>query len=58
LDGVLADKSYKEIALELYTPTVVKTEWYEGSWLKARIRRRVAKAKHLMDNGYRDFLIN
>ena len=53
LDGRLAGKSWREIAVDMYGTKRVAAEWNTESWLRSRVRRRGKKARILMESGYR-----
>ena len=53
LDGRLAGRSLRMIAVDLYGARRVAEEWSCGGWMKARVRWRVARALWLMNGGYR-----
>lgn len=57
LDLIQAERSHRQIAIDLYGQAEVDAEWYEGSALRSKIRRRIKKALYLMNGGYRDLLI-
>lgn len=54
LDGHLAGKSDRELAVDLYGCERVAAEWSEDSWMRSAVRRRVRKARMIMNRGYRD----
>ena len=53
LDGRLAGKSLREIAIELYGERRVSEDWSRNGSMKARVRWRVERALWLMNGGYR-----
>lgn len=57
LDGVLTGKSQRQIAINLYGKAEIDAEWYDGSAIRGRVRRRIHKSLYLMNGGYRDLLI-
>lgn len=58
LDGRLAGKTYREIAITIFGEKRVAEEWQGPSqFLKDRTRRLVAKGTELMMGGYRDLLL-
>ncbi|WP_334538087.1 DUF2285 domain-containing protein [Bradyrhizobium sp. AZCC 2230] len=57
LDGALAGKTYRQIAIAIFGEKHVAEEWNGMSqFLKDRTRRLVAKGRELMQGGYRDLL--
>ena len=54
LDGRLAGKSWREIAIDLYGAERVAADWHTESWMRSRVRRLGKKAHFLMESGYRD----
>lgn len=54
LDGRLAGKSWREIAVDLYGAHSVARQWHPDGWMRARVRRRGRKARALMESGYRE----
>lgn len=58
LDGSLAGRTYREIAITIYGERRVAEDWQGPSlFLKDRMRRLVAKGTELMNGGYRDLLL-
>ncbi|MFQ5534959.1 MAG: DNA -binding domain-containing protein [Sphingomonadales bacterium] len=55
---MLAKKSHRQIAIDLFGPDEVKAEWYDGGRIRSLVRRRIEKSKHLMNGGYRDLVIS
>ena len=45
--------SWREIAERLWGAERVAEDWWEDGWMRARIRRRLAKARAML-KGYRD----
>ena len=57
LDGSLAGKTYRQIAITIFGEKKVAEDWQGPSqFLKDRTRRLVAKGTELMKGGYRDLL--
>ena len=56
LDGRLAGKSWREVAVELYGVKHVAAEWDPDSWMRSRVRRLGRRAHGLMQGGYRDLV--
>lgn len=54
LDGHLAGKSHRLIAIDLYGAARVAAEWHEDSAIRSLVRSRVDKSRRLMNGGYRD----
>lgn len=54
LDGDLAGKSERQIAEDLFGRERVVAEWGSDSWMRSRVRRRLAKGRKLAASGYRD----
>jgi len=58
LDGSLAGKTYRQIAITIFGEKRVAEEWHGASqFLKDRTRRLVAKGTELMKGGYRELLL-
>lgn len=53
LDAVNAGKTPREVAIVLYGADEVAENWYSYGGLRAKTRRRIAKARKLMEGGYR-----
>ncbi len=58
LDFLQAGMTHRQIANKLYGEEEVEREWYDGSWIRGRVRRRIKKAKYFVNGGYKDLLIN
>jgi hypothetical protein len=56
LNGSLAGKSLRQIALDLYPPEHVASDWFNNSALKNRVRRRVERGRYFMNGGYETLL--
>lgn len=57
LDGHLAKRSYRDIAIVLFGRDRVGTHWTgDTQWMKSSIRRSVKRGVELMEGGYRDLL--
>jgi hypothetical protein len=57
LDGSLAGKTYREIAIMIFGEERVTADWNGASrFMKDRTRRLVAKGLELMNGGYRELL--
>lgn len=57
LDGSLAGKTYREIAIMIFGEERVAADWNGASrFMKDRTRRLVAKGQELMNGGYRELL--
>lgn len=56
LDGVLAGASHRELAEVFFGAAAVAKHWYDGSDLRAQIRRLVRRGRVLMLGGYRRLL--
>lgn len=57
LDGFLAGKTYRQIAMTIFGEKRVAEEWAAGNEsFKDRTRRLVARGRELMQGGYRDLL--
>jgi hypothetical protein len=53
LDGWLARKPHKDIAVTLFGPTRVRQDWYDPyEHLRNRVRKAIRMGKLLMDGGY------
>ena len=58
LDGVLAGKSQRQIAIDLFGPDTVRADWHDSNRVRRLVRRRIEKSRHLMNTGYRDLVIS
>ena len=56
LDGSLAGKSHRLIAIDLYGKRKVAKEWCSDSPMRARVRWRIRTSNDLMKGGYRKFV--
>lgn len=56
LEGRLAGRSLREIAVDLYGAARVAEEWGSDGSMRARVRWRVKQALGLMNGGYRDLV--
>jgi hypothetical protein len=57
LDGHLAKRSYRDIAIVLFGRDRVGTHWTgDTQWMKSTIRRAVKRGVDLMEGGYRELL--
>ncbi|MBT4889874.1 MAG: DUF2285 domain-containing protein [Rhodospirillales bacterium] len=56
MDGSLRGKSLRQIALDLYPPEHVASDWFNNSALKNRVRRRVERGRYFMNGGYKTLL--
>ena len=57
LDGYLAGASQRQIAGALFGPRRVEREWRDpGGYLRDRVRRAVARGRHIMTSGYLELL--
>lgn len=57
LDGRLACRTDREIAIELFGEQRVMADWNDpGGWLRDRVRRAVNRGLFLMSGGYRTLL--
>ncbi|WP_460020108.1 DNA -binding domain-containing protein [Magnetospira thiophila] len=43
--------------MDLFGAATVAADWDAGSWVRSRVRRRIQKAMHLRDGGYRSLLM-
>ena len=53
LDGRLAGRSLRLIAVDLYGEARVAEEWHSDGSMRARVRWRVKQALELMNGGYK-----
>lgn len=53
LDGKLAGKTHRLIAIDLYGARRVAEEWAAGGPVRSLVRRRIKRSMHVMDGGYR-----
>ena len=53
LDAVNAGKTPREVAIILYSADEVAENWYSDGGLRAKAKRRIAKARELMKGGYK-----
>jgi hypothetical protein len=56
LDGVLAGASHRELAAVFFGADAVARHWYDGSDLRAQVRRLVRRGRGLMMGGYHRLL--
>jgi hypothetical protein len=56
LDGVLAGASHRQLAEVFFGAAAVATHWYDGSDLRAQVRRLVRRGRVLMLGGYHRLL--
>ena len=57
LDGHLAGASRQQIAISLFGQRRVEREWRDpGGFIRDRVRRAVARGRHIMTSGYLDLL--
>ena len=54
LDGWRAGMSVREIAADLYGARRVASGWHPDGDLRSKTRRRIRKARALMEHGYRE----
>ena len=52
LDGDKAKKEARQIAEEIWGADEVAEEWYRDCPLRGTVRRRIYRARHLMEGGY------
>ena len=53
LDGLRADKTHRQIAEDIYGAAEVKAKWHTDGWMRSQVRRWIAKARALLDGGWR-----
>ena len=56
MDGLEADRSHRWMAERIWGEDRVAEEWSSESWMRARVRRWVPKAKALAGGGWRDLV--
>jgi hypothetical protein len=56
LDGVLAGASHRELGAVFFGAATIAKHWYDGSDLRAQVRRFVRRGRVLMLGGYRRLL--
>ena len=56
LDGVLAGASHRELGAVFFGAAAIAKHWYDGSDLRAQVRRFVRRGRVLMLGGYRRLL--
>lgn len=57
LDGYLAGASQQQIAMSLFGERRVEREWRDpGGYIRDRVRRAVARGRHIMTSGYLELL--
>ena len=56
LDGRLAGRSLRRIAVDLYGAARVAEEWHSDGFMRARVRWRVKQALEFMNGGYRELV--
>ena len=54
--GLRAGRTQRRIAADLWGEEAAAREWGADSWMRSRVRRRVAKARALDADGWREFL--
>ena len=52
LDGKLAKRSIRQIAIDLYGEEKVAEEWHTDGTLRAAVRYRIDRSLYLMKEGY------
>ena len=58
LDGRLAGRSLRQIAVDVYGEARVAKEWSPDGSMRGRVRWRVKQALKLMNGGYRELVAN
>ncbi|MEZ5831646.1 MAG: DUF2285 domain-containing protein [Dongiaceae bacterium] len=57
LDGDLAGASQRQIAVALFGPRRVETEWRDpGGYIRDRVRRAIRRGRRIMTSGYLELL--
>ena len=56
LDGLRADKTHRQIAEDIYGVEEVAAEWHTDGWMRSQVRRWIAKARALVEGGWRDLV--
>ena len=52
LDGDKAEKEARQIAEEIWGKDEVDPDWYPDCPLRSKVRRRIKRARYLMEGGY------
>lgn len=56
LEGLRAEKTPREIAMDIYGPAEVAAKWYSDGGMRSQVRRWIDKAKALLEGGWRDLV--
>ena len=56
MDGLRAEKTARQMAVDIYGKAAVGAEWYPDGWMRSQIRRWIPKAQALADGGWRDLV--
>ncbi|MDE0521021.1 MAG: DUF2285 domain-containing protein [Boseongicola sp.] len=56
MDGLAAGRSARGIATDVWGEEAVAREWSADGWMRSQVRRWIAKARALADDGWRDLL--
>ena len=51
LAGIRSGKSMRKIAVDLYGEDQVAADWHSASWMRAKVRRLVSRARAASDEG-------
>ena len=54
MDGLAAGRSARGIAEDVWGEEAVAVEWGPDGWMRSQVRRWIAKARALADDGWRD----
>ena len=56
LKGLRANKSPREIAVDIYGLAEVRANWHSDGGMRSQLRRWIPKAEALADGGWRDLV--
>ena len=56
MEGLKAGRTQRGIAVDVWGAEAVAGAWGPDSWMRAQVRRRIAKAKALDGGGWRDLV--
>lgn len=53
MDGLRAEKTPRQMAVDIFGKAAVEAEWHPDGWMRSQIRRWIPKAQALADGGWR-----
>ena len=56
LDGQREGKTHRQIAEDIFGAEEVAAEWHPDGWMRSQVRRWIAKARALVEGGWRDLV--